>query len=147
MVSRQTGKLGTKLIAVIFCALTCLSACDDTPTAPLPDRDQLYQLFERVADFTTALDRLDIVCGSTGDEDKLGWLRMQSAAWLDSDQQAKLEAFIKDHRQAVFETYKGKYCGMEVVAERDNYVAAYKVHRLRLQNALNNLRKAGKGRP
>lgn len=103
---------------------------------PRPDRDTLYHLFERAADFATALDRLDIVCGSTGLDSRVDWVRKQSAGTLDPDQQAKLDAFIEDHRQAVFDTYKGKYCGMEVATERDNYVAAYKVHKERLESAI-----------
>ncbi len=122
--------------ALLVFALGLATGCDDRKAEIRPDRDTLYSLFERAADFATALDRLDIVCGSTGAGGRADWVREQGAAILDPDQQARLDAFIEDHKHAVFETYKKEYCGMAVAAERDNYVAAYKVHKERLEGAI-----------
>ena len=136
-----SARLGTAIgrsvkAFAIIAGLALGSGCDDRAAAPRPDRDTLYRLFERAADFATALDRLDIVCGSTGLDSRVDWVLRKSAAVLEPDQQTKLDAFIEDHRRAVFDTYKGKYCGMEVSTERDNYVAAYTVHRVRLESAI-----------
>ena len=138
MLSPRLGTAFGRSVAAltIIAGLTLAAGCGERAETRRPDRDTLYYLFERAADFATALDRLDIVCGSTGLGSRVDWVRKQSAAALDPDQQAKLDAFIEDHRQAVFDTYKGKYCGMEVATERDNYIAAYKVHRDRLEGAI-----------
>ena len=138
MASARFGRIIAAL--AILAGLAFSAGCGDEAATVRPDRDTLYRLFERAADFATALDRLDIVCGSTGLGGRVDWVRQQSAAVLDPDQQAKLDAFIEDHRQAVFDTYKDKYCGMEVSTERDNYVAAYKVHRERLESAISKIR-------
>jgi hypothetical protein len=131
--------------ALLLLALAALSGCDNKPAAPPPDRDQLYRLFERAAEFSVALDRLDIVCGAPAPGGRVDWLRKQSGM-LDSGQQAMLAAFIRDREEAVFETYRKDYCGMTVRTERDNYLEAYQVHRGRLESALAKL-KAADGRP
>lgn len=112
------------------------SGCDERHAAPPPDRDQLYRLFQRAAEFSAALDRLDIVCGSAAPGNRVEWLKHQGNAILDAGQKERLAAFIEDRKEAVFETYRKEYCGFEISTERDNYVEAYKVHRDRLESAI-----------
>jgi hypothetical protein len=118
------------------------SACDNKPPAPPPDRDQLYRLFERAADFAVALDRLDVICTTTSPGGRVDWVTAQGTAMLDADQQAKLAAFIADRKDAIYENYKKDYCGMEISTERDNFITAYKVHRARLEVAIQKVKDA-----
>ena len=123
-----------RFATVLVLMIGLASGCDNKPAEPPPDR--LYSLFERVAEFSVALDRLDVVCGAASPGGRVDWLRDRSAALLDNGQQARLAAFLEDHKEAVFETYRKEYCGMEVTAERDNYIEAYKFHRARLESAI-----------
>lgn len=133
-------------IAACFVLIAALTgaACDNQPPAPPPDRDQLYRLFERAADFAVALDRLDIICTMTAPTERVAWVTARSKEMLDADQQARLAAFIADRKQAVYENYKKDYCGMEITTERDNFIKAYKVHRARLESAIAKVQNAAK---
>jgi hypothetical protein len=135
-----------KEIAGYFILIASLSvaACDDKSVAPPPDRDQLYRLFERAADFAVALDRLDVICTTTAPGGRVEWVTEQGNAMLDADGKARLAAFIADRRSAIFENYKKDYCGMEISTERDNFITAYKVHRARLESAISKVRNASK---
>jgi hypothetical protein len=130
---------------LILVAALAGASCGDQAPDPPPDRDKLYSLFERAADFAVVLDRLDIVCAPVGEGDRVGWVTDRSHEMLDPDEQARLAAFIADRHEAVFENYRKEFCGMEVSTEQSNYVAAYKVHRARLESAIEKAKGARAG--